>query len=49
VPGIKIEIKEIEPFDGPITLQIDGERRIVGHKVATIVLMTPCSELDGKS
>ncbi|HET6445021.1 MAG TPA: metal-dependent transcriptional regulator [candidate division Zixibacteria bacterium] len=49
VPGIEIEIKEIEPFDGPITLQIDGERRIVGHKVATIILMTPCSELNEQS
>jgi DtxR family Mn-dependent transcriptional regulator len=43
VPGVEVEIKQIEPFEGPITLKVDGEHRIVGHKVATLILMTPCS------
>ena len=43
VPGIEVEIEQIEPFEGPITLKVDGEHRIVGHKVATMILMTPCS------
>ena len=33
-PGVRIEVHEKHPFDGPIVLQVDGHRRTVGEKVA---------------
>jgi DtxR family Mn-dependent transcriptional regulator len=43
VPGIEVEIEEIQPFEGPVILKMNGEQRLVGHKVASLILMTPCS------
>jgi DtxR family Mn-dependent transcriptional regulator len=42
-PGVQITILEVAPFKGPITLWVNGERRVVGHRAATMILMTPCS------
>lgn len=39
MPGANITVIEIAPFDGPLTLEINGIRRIVGHKVARSVLV----------
>lgn len=41
-PGADIEILEVAPFEGPITLLLEGNRQVVGHKVASLILMTPC-------
>lgn len=41
MPGQEITIKGIAPFDGPITIHIDDEVKIVGHNVATAVLVEP--------
>jgi Fe2+ transport system protein FeoA len=35
--GSQIEVLERDPFDGPITALVDGERRVVGHNVATCI------------
>lgn len=39
VPGSEIELVDAAPFDGPLTIKIDGEKRIVGYKVADSVLV----------
>lgn len=39
VPGIEIEVLELAPFEGPLTLKVEGERIIVGYKVASAVLV----------
>ena len=33
-PGVRIEVHEKHPFDGPIVLRVDGHRRTVGERVA---------------
>lgn len=38
-PGNQIEIVDVAPFDGPLTLVIEGSSRIVGFKVADSVLV----------
>ena len=33
-PGVRVEVREKHPFDGPMVLMVDGHRRTVGDKVA---------------
>jgi DtxR family Mn-dependent transcriptional regulator len=33
-PGVRVEVREKHPFDGPLVLLVDGQRRTVGDKVA---------------
>jgi DtxR family Mn-dependent transcriptional regulator len=33
-PGVRVEIVEKHPFDGPLVLRVDGQDRTVGEKVA---------------
>lgn len=40
VPGANLEVTAVAPFDGPLTVQVGGETRVVGHKVANAVLVT---------
>lgn len=34
VPGVEVRIAEQQPFNGPLTLVIQGEQRIVGYELA---------------
>jgi len=33
-PGVRVEVREKHPFDGPLVLAVDGHDRTVGEKVA---------------
>ncbi len=33
-PGVRVEVREKHPFDGPLVLVVDGHQRTVGEKVA---------------
>src|SRR5205823_11497982 len=33
-PGVRVEVREKHPFDGPLVLHVDGHDRTVGEKVA---------------
>ncbi|MEX0994801.1 MAG: metal-dependent transcriptional regulator [Balneolaceae bacterium] len=35
IPGVKIKVLEKGPFKGPITINLEGENKVVGHDVAT--------------
>jgi DtxR family Mn-dependent transcriptional regulator len=37
LPGAEVTVLEAAPFDGPLTLEIHGEQRVVGRKAATTV------------
>lgn len=37
VPGTKIEITEKAPFDGPITIKINGKKQPLSKKIASII------------
>jgi DtxR family Mn-dependent transcriptional regulator len=39
VPGNEIEVMDLAPFDGPLTVLIGGETRVIGFKVADSVLV----------
>jgi DtxR family Mn-dependent transcriptional regulator len=39
VPGNEIEVIDLAPFDGPLTVLIRGETQVVGFKVADSVLV----------
>ena len=34
LPGVKVKIKEIGPFDGPITVDIEGREEVIGNNIA---------------
>lgn len=36
-PGVRVEVREKHPFDGPLVLSVDGQERTIGSKVARLV------------
>lgn len=36
----RVKVVERDPFDGPLTVRIDGKRRVIGHQVAENVLVS---------
>lgn len=44
-PGTAVRVLEIAPFDGPITIEIGGDTKVVGSAVAQEVLVTTEKEL----
>lgn len=38
-PGAKFHVDQVAPFDGPITIKLDGEEQVVGFTVASAVLV----------
>lgn len=41
VPGAKVSVINVAPFDGPLTLQVDDACHIVGHNIAEIIQVQP--------
>ena len=39
-PGVRVEVCEKHPFDGPLVLLVDGQQRTVGQKVACQIYVT---------
>ncbi len=33
-PGVRVEVREKHPFDGPLVIRVDGHDRTVGHRLA---------------
>ena len=38
-PGTELSVVAMAPFDGPLTIQIDKEEKVVGHKAAAKVFI----------
>jgi DtxR family Mn-dependent transcriptional regulator len=38
-PGVRIEVREKHPFDGPLVLRVAGKERTVGEKVANQIFV----------
>jgi DtxR family transcriptional regulator, Mn-dependent transcriptional regulator len=38
-PGVRVEIKEKHPFDGPLVMRVAGEDRTIGEKVASQIFV----------
>jgi DtxR family Mn-dependent transcriptional regulator len=39
VPGSKLKVIEAAPFDGPLTIEIDGQEEIIGNRIASSILV----------
>lgn len=39
-PQSRIEVKTVEPFDGPMTINVNGRKRIIGRNIAMYVSVT---------
>lgn len=39
VPGAELEVSEVAPFNGPVTFILNGERKVIGHNVASAILV----------
>jgi DtxR family Mn-dependent transcriptional regulator len=37
VPGSKLKVIEAAPFDGPLTIEIDGQEEIIGNRIASSI------------
>jgi len=46
LPGIKLEIMKKDPFEGPLTLRIEGEEQVIGNEVAHNVFVAKIKEGD---
>ncbi len=40
VPGVKVAVIEKHPFDGPLVVEIEGQTRTIGERVARQVYVT---------
>lgn len=38
-PGAEFRVRHVAPFDGPITIELDGDDKVVGFTVASAVLV----------
>ena len=38
-PGVEVEVREKQPFDGPLVVSVDGQERTIGEKVARQILV----------
>ena len=38
-PGVRVEVQEKHPFDGPLVLRVEGKERTVGEKVANQIFV----------
>lgn len=37
--GARIEMLTLDPFEGPVTVRVDGEKIVIGHHVASAILV----------
>lgn len=38
-PGTAVELISVEPFNGPLTIMLNGQKEIIGFQVASAVLV----------
>jgi DtxR family transcriptional regulator, Mn-dependent transcriptional regulator len=39
IPGVKLKVKDREPFDGPVKLQVENKEITIGHNVAESIFV----------
>src|SRR5687767_6694381 len=47
-PGVRVEVREKHPFDGPLVLRVEGHDRTVGEKVARQIYVRKEDDLERK-
>ncbi len=48
-PGVRVEVREKHPFDGPLVLRVDGKDRTLGEKVAHHLYVKAVPSQEGPS
>jgi DtxR family Mn-dependent transcriptional regulator len=43
-PGASVTVVAKEPFDGPVTVRVEGNDRIIGHELAQLLLCVEASD-----
>jgi DtxR family Mn-dependent transcriptional regulator len=46
IPGTNLLVLDVAPFDGPLTVEIDGKSEVIGHKVASSILVEVKQKID---
>ncbi|MEO6057187.1 MAG: metal-dependent transcriptional regulator [Gemmatimonadales bacterium] len=41
VPGVVVTLRDRQPFDGPVTVEVDAVRHVIGRELAQVVLCAP--------
>ena len=51
LPGAQVSVVACAPFNGPLTVEVDGEEAVIGYEVAThvFVLHQPATEAPGEA
>src|SRR3954470_20239522 len=44
-PGVRVEVREKHPFDGPLVLHVEGQDRTVGEKVARQIYVRKAADI----
>ena len=39
-PSVPVRVEQVAPFEGPLTVNVDGTSRVIGHNVAMTVFVT---------
>ncbi len=39
MPGTAVIVKQLAPFDGPVTLEINGSEQVIGYNIASSILV----------
>ena len=45
-PGVEVQLKEKHPFEGPLTLTVDGSERTLGNRLAREIYIRPKKEIN---
>ena len=48
-PGVRVRVREKHPFDGPLVLEVEGEDRTVGERIARQIFVTRDEKVPTKS
>jgi len=46
-PGVRVEVREKHPFDGPLVLRVDGKDRTLGEKLAHSIYVKTVPSTEG--
>ena len=41
VPGATVFVEEMAPFDGPLTILVEGKREVLGRQAASLIMVKP--------
>lgn len=46
-PGVRVEVREKHPFDGPLVVRVDGEDRTLGERIARHIYVRKMNDSEG--